>query len=120
VVVITAGVFAGIAGHAILIRVQRLDDAWLHLMTSGRSAPITAVARLFDLLGLLYVTLPVRIVIVGLLALRRRWWHLAAFIAAVVVSEVLIGLLKGIYDRARPPGSLVATSGASLSVRAAA
>jgi undecaprenyl-diphosphatase len=31
-----------------------------------------------------------------------------------VLSEVLIGSLKGIYDRARPPGSLVATSGASF------
>jgi hypothetical protein len=45
--------------------------------------------------------------VAGLLALRRRWWQLAAFTAAVVLPEVLIGLLKGIYDRPRPPGSLV-------------
>ena len=32
----------------------------------------------------------------------------------MVLSEILIGLLKGVYDRARPPGSLVATSGASF------
>src|SRR5207247_5750697 len=31
-----------------------------------------------------------------------------------VLSEVLIGTLKGVYDRARPSGSLVATSGASF------
>ena len=55
-----------------------------------------------------------RIALAGYLALRRRWWHLAAFTAAIVLSEVLIGSLKGIYDRARPPGSLVATSGASF------
>jgi undecaprenyl-diphosphatase len=61
-----------------------------------------------------YVTLPVRIALAGFLALRRRWWHLAAFAAAIVLSEVLIGSLKGIYDRTRPPGSLVATSGASF------
>lgn len=114
VVAITACVFAAVAAHAQLIRIQRLDDAWLHLMVSGRSAPLTATAKLFNLLGLVYVTLPVRIAIVGLLALRRRWWHLAAFTAAIVMSEVFIGLLKGIYDRARPPGSLVATSGASF------
>ena len=114
VIVITAGVFSAVAGHAMLIRIQRLDDAWLQLMISGRSAPLTAAAKLFNLLGLVYVTLPVRLAVVGLLALRRRWWHLAAFAAAVVISEVLIGQLKGIYDRARPPGSLVATSGASF------
>ena len=55
-----------------------------------------------------------RIALAGFLALRRRWWHLAAFAAAVVLSEILIGTLKESYDRARPPGSLVATSGASF------
>ena len=83
-------------------------------MISGRAAPVTVVAKVFNWLGLVYVTLPVRIAIAGFLALRRRWWHLAAFAAAVVLSEVLIGTLKGSYDRARPPGSLVATSGASF------
>jgi membrane-associated phospholipid phosphatase len=58
--------------------------------------------------------LPARIAVAGFLALRRRWWQLAAFTAAVVLSEVLIGVLKGIYGRARPPGSLVVTTGASF------
>jgi undecaprenyl-diphosphatase len=39
---------------------------------------------------------------------------MAAFVAAVVLSEVLIGTLKNVYDRTRPPGPLVATSGASF------
>jgi len=72
------------------------------------------IAKFFNLLGLVYVTLPVRIAIAGYLALRRRWWHMAAFVGGVVLSEVLIGTLKHVYDRTRPPGSLVATSGASF------
>jgi membrane-associated phospholipid phosphatase len=114
VVVLTAGVFAAVGDHGTLSSIQRLDDAWLRLMISGRDPPLTAIAKVFNLLGLVYVTLPVRIAVAGFLALRRRWWHLAAFAAAIVMSEVLIGLLKGIYGRARPPGSLVATSGASF------
>jgi membrane-associated phospholipid phosphatase len=114
VLALTAVVFALAADHGVLARVQRVDDAWLRLMVSGRSAPVTAIAKLLNVLGLVYVTLPLRIAIAGFLALRRRWWHLAAFAAAVVLSEVLIGTLKGAYDRARPPGSLVATSGASF------
>ena len=113
-VALTAVVFALVAGHGTLARIQRLDDAWLRLMISGRAPALTVIAKVFNVLGLVYVTLPVRIALAGYLALRRRWWHLAAFTAAVVVSEVLIGSLKGIYDRARPPGSLVATSGASF------
>jgi membrane-associated phospholipid phosphatase len=111
---LTAVVFVVAADHGALSHIQRLDDSWLRLMTSGRAAAITAVAKVFNVLGLVYVTLPVRIAIAGYLAFRRRWWHLAAFAAAVLLSEVLIGPVKAAYDRARPPGSLVATSGASF------
>ena len=114
VVALTALVFALAADHGTLARIQRLDNAWLALMISGRTPALTATAKVFNVLGLVYVTLPVRIALAGYLTLRRRWWHLAAFAAAIVLSEVLIGSLKGIYDRARPPGSLVATSGASF------
>jgi membrane-associated phospholipid phosphatase len=114
VVAVTAVVFALVADHGTLARIQRLDDAWLRLMVSGRAPALTAIAKVFNVLGLVYVTLPVRIALAGFLALRRRWWHLAAFASAIVLSEVLIGSLKGIYDRARPPGPLVATSGASF------
>lgn len=114
VLALTALVFAAVADHGVLAHIQRLDDTWLRVMISGRSAPVTAVAKFFNVLGLVYVTLPVRIAIAGFLALRRRWWHLAAFAGAVVLSEILIGTLKGSYDRARPPGSLVTTSGASF------
>ena len=114
VVVLTAGIFAAVGDHGTLTSIQRTDDAWLRLMASVREVPLTAIARGFSILGLVYVTLPVRIAIAGFLALRRRWWHLAAFAVAVVTSEVLIGVLKGIYDRARPPGSLVTTTAASF------
>ena len=114
VAALTAAVFAAAAVRGVLAHVQRLDDAWLRLMISGRNTPVTIIAKGFNVLGLVYVTLPVRLAVIGYLGFRRRWWRLAAFAAAVVTSEVLIGLLKGVYDRARPPGSLVATSGASF------
>jgi membrane-associated phospholipid phosphatase len=80
-----------------------------------RTAPaLTAIAKVFNVLGLVCVALPVRIALAGFLALRRQGWHLAAFAAAIVLSEVVIGSLKGIYNRARSPGSLVVTSGASF------
>ena len=111
---LTAVVFAVAAIHGALGHIQHVDDAWLRLMISGRNPQFTAVAKVFNVLGLVYVTLPVRLALIGYLALRRRWWHLAAFAAAVVLSEILIGPVKGIYDRPRPPGSLVATSGVSF------
>jgi membrane-associated phospholipid phosphatase len=114
VVALTAAVFALAASHGTMARIQQVDEAWLRLMISRRTPPLTAIAKVFNVLGLVYVTLPVRIILAGYLAARRRWWHLAAFTAAVALSEALIGPLKNIYDRARPPASLVATSGASF------
>jgi membrane-associated phospholipid phosphatase len=111
---LTAALFALAANRTALSHIQRLDSSWLRLMVSGRDTPVTVVAKVFNILGLVYVTLPVRLAVAGYLAFRRRWWHLAAFAAAVLLSEVLIGPLKATYGRARPPGSLVATSGASF------
>jgi len=113
-VALTVTVFVALARQGVLAGAQRVDDMWLRIMVSSRSVPMTAIARFLDLLGLVYVTVPIRIAIAGFLAFRRRWWLLAAFLSAVVLSELFIGTLKGIYDRPRPPGSLVATSGASF------
>jgi membrane-associated phospholipid phosphatase len=111
---LTAVVFAVVANRGALSHIQRLDNSWLRLMVSVRNPPVTVIAKVFNVLGLVCVTLPVRIAIAGYLAFRRRWWHLAAFAAAVLLSEILIGPVKAAYGRARPPGSLVAVSGASF------
>ncbi|HXZ73444.1 MAG TPA: phosphatase PAP2 family protein, partial [Streptosporangiaceae bacterium] len=113
-VVLTAAIFAAVASRGVLAHIQRLDNAWLQLMVTHRSGQVTALAEFLNLLGFVYITLPVRIAIAGFLALRRRWWHLAAFALAIAMSEALIGTLKGIYDRPRPLHSLVTTSAASF------
>ena len=97
VVVLTVGVFAAVGDHGTLTSIQRLDDAWLRLMVSGQAPPLTAIAKVLNILGLAYLTLPVRIAVAGFLVLRRRWWNLAAFTAAVALSEVLIGVLSRAY-----------------------
>jgi membrane-associated phospholipid phosphatase len=110
----TAAIFVLVAVPSTRAHVQSLDDAFRRRMLAIRSRPLTAVARFLDLIGRTGVTLPVRLAIAGFLAWRRRWWHLASFVSAVIVSEVLLGRLKALYDRPRPPGSLVGTSGASF------
>jgi len=94
--------------------IQPIDDAFLRWMASLRTGWLTLVARLFDLVGLTYVMVPIRIGIAAWLAIRRRWWHLVAFVSAIVVSEVAIGTLKALYDRPRAVGSLVETTSASF------
>lgn len=94
--------------------IQRVDDAFLRRILAVRSEPLTWIAKLLNLLGSVTVTLPIRLAVAAFLAFRRRWWHLSAFAAAVVLSEVSIGSLKALYDRPRPPGALVAVTGGSF------
>ena len=112
--VATALVFVLVALPSTKSPIQRVDDAFLRTMVSHRSGFLTALARVLNVMGAVTVILPVRLVVAGFLALRRRWWHLAAFVLAVILSEATIGLVKGLYDRVRPVGSLVHTSGASF------
>jgi membrane-associated phospholipid phosphatase len=112
----TALVFLAVGLHATHGWVQRVDDRFLRVMVSHRTHTLTVVAKVFNLLGVAMVTLPIRIVVAVYLAFRRRWWHFSAFVLAMVVSEVLIGTLKALYGRPRPPASLalVHTSGGSF------
>jgi membrane-associated phospholipid phosphatase len=94
--------------------IQPIDDAFLRWVASFRTGWLTLVANLFNVVGLTYVMAPIRVGIVAWLAIRRRWWHLIAFVSAIVVSEISSGILKALYDRPRALGSLVETSGASF------
>lgn len=113
-VMATAVLFALVANQGTHDALQPVDDVFARRMVSIRSGPLTLVAKIFNVLGLVVVLLPIRLAIAGFLALRRRWWHFAAFISAMVLSEISVGTLKALYDRPRPIGSLVDTSGGSF------
>jgi len=94
--------------------IQRWDDAVQQEMLEARTYGFRPVADVFNALGALWVTLPLRVIVLVFLGFRRRWWHFTAFLSAIVISEICIGTLKNLYDRPRPPHSLVVTSGASF------
>src|SRR5215213_2928743 len=84
--------------------VQDVDDWFLDVMVSARLDPMVWVAKALAFAGSVWVNWPIRVVVVVLLAVRRRWLQLAAFLLAVVSSELLIGFLKSVYERPRPVG----------------
>jgi undecaprenyl-diphosphatase len=94
--------------------VQDVDDAVRRLAVSVQNRPTTLVAEGISFAGSTWINWSVRIVALAILALRRQYLQFAAFALAVVTSEILIGTLKVAYGRARPPGSLIGTSGASF------
>ena len=94
--------------------VQWVDDAVWEAAGAVENRPTTLVADALSWLGSPYVNWPLRALAVILLAWRRHWIRLAAFALAVVTSELLIGPVKALYDRPRPPGSLIETSAAAF------
>ena len=94
--------------------VQNVDDAVRRAAVSVQNRPTTLIAEGFSLLGGTWVNWSIRVVALVVLAVRRQFVQLAAFGLAVVSSEMLIGSMKAAYDRPRPPGSLISTSGASF------
>jgi hypothetical protein len=69
VVVLTVGVFAAVGDHGTLTSIQRLDDAWLRLMISGR--------RWWNLAAFTAAVVPS--------GRRRAWWTVAA---ALMVGQI--------------------------------
>lgn len=107
-------VFVALAIPVLADVVQSVDDWVYDLMVDLEAALPVALAKGLDFIGSTWVTAPV-IIIVGLyLLIRRRWEALTFWALAMVGSQLLIGPMKGLYERARPPLPLVETSGFSF------
>jgi membrane-associated phospholipid phosphatase len=103
-----------VAIPASLHQIQHGDDTVRRLAVKVQNRPTTLVAEGFSVAGGTWVNWSIRIVAFAVLAFRRQFLQLAAFALAVISSEILIGTLKAAFGRARPPGSLIATSGATF------
>ena len=92
---------------------QPLDDNFRELMVDGQWGPLVAVCKALSVGFGTAVLWPVRIAVTVVIAVRRQWSTLFAWVTTVALSELLIGPVKALVDRPRPPGALVATTAAS-------
>jgi undecaprenyl-diphosphatase len=120
--VLVGGVFLLVFGVVVTVlvglsgtrpAVQRVDDTWYRWMVAARWSPLVGVSKVLSTAFGTAVEWPVRAVVMVLIAWRRRWLALAAWVATLVVSELTIGSVKAVVDRPRPPASLIATTAAS-------
>lgn len=94
--------------------VQHVDNVVRRFVVTLQNRPATLVAESLSFVATTWITWPIRIAALIVLAVRRQFVQFTAFGLAVVTSEILIGTLKAAYDRMRPPGALISTSGASF------
>jgi undecaprenyl-diphosphatase len=82
---------------------QSIDDEVRSVLRSAQWTPLVWLAEFLAVIGSWYVTWPLRFAVTGFLAVRRRWEGLVAWVLAIAVYEPLVGILKGVYERERPP-----------------
>lgn len=90
---------------------QPFDDAVHDWAVDHRFGAATGLAKLLSIIGSSWVTFPVRLGVVALLVVRRRWTQLTAFVVAIVAAELATGPLKALVGRDRPVDPLVVTTG---------
>ena len=94
--------------------VQSFDDVVYRWAVSAEWDPAVTAAKVLDFVGSTWVTAPLMVGVAAWLAWRRRWEAFATWIAAMALSQILIGPVKDIYERVRPPLPLVETTGWSF------
>ena len=73
--------------------VQDVDDWFQEVMVDIRFTPMVWVAKALAFAGSVWLNWPIRVVVLVLLAVKRRWLQLTAFALALATSEPLVGIL---------------------------
>ena len=94
--------------------VQVVDD-WVHsLAVDLENGFAVGVAEVMDFIGSTWIVTPVMVLTAAFLLWKRRWEALTYWVLAMVGSQLLIGPIKSLYARPRPPMALVETTGYSF------
>lgn len=93
-------------GEADLAVARGMDDI--------RNVVASGLARALNVLGGGVVTIPVRVVVAGWLALRRRWRAFAVWVLTWATAEIVLSSAKAFFHRGRPDLPLVDTVGNSF------
>ncbi len=111
--------FAGLIALLLVIPttavwVQNLDEAVFRVTVASETAVLVPLGRVLAFVGSVYVMAPLMIAVAVFLVTSRRWNALWAWVLTIAISQLLIGSVKELYARQRPPLSLVETTGYSF------
>jgi undecaprenyl-diphosphatase len=94
--------------------IGRIDLAVSDWVDRIRVAPLTWLFRALNVIGSGIVTIPLRTVALGVLAIQRRWYAFVAFALTWITAELVLTWLKRWFERGRPPDELIETVGFSF------
>lgn len=106
--------FIALAMPSLSVWVQEIDDAIYRQAIEIESSPLVRVGVVLDFFGRFWITLGVMIAVGAYLGWRRRWQGLMFWALSMFFSQLLIGPIKVLYERPRPPLPLVETTSYSF------
>ena len=107
VAMVVVGVVIGVV-VTVIGPVNALDRNWMSNMVAARVDPLVVIAEAFDWIGGGWrAVFAVPALVIAALALLRRWWAIAYFASASILSVVLVQTMKTLFARARPEDILV-------------
>jgi undecaprenyl-diphosphatase len=107
-------VFFALAVDPVAEAVEAVDERVHELAVDLETPVVVGFAKALDFIGSTWVTAPVMVIVGLYLIYRRRWEALSSWVLAMIGSQLLIGPMKNLYERARPPMALVETTGYSF------
>ena len=111
---VVLAVFVAIAVPALRDLVQPIDDWFWDLAVETEWQPAVIAAKALRIIGSGWVMVPFEIAVGIWLFTHHRLKALAFWVAAIVTSESIVWISKALYERPRPPDTLVSTTGASF------
>jgi len=94
--------------------IQAVDDGAYQLVVNLEFSPAVGMAVALDFLGSSWVTFPIMITVGAYLVWRKRWEGFMYWVLSMALSQMMIGPIKALYARPRPPLPLVETTGYSF------
>lgn len=94
--------------------IDTIDEAVHDLAVAAEWGPLVRASDWLDVIGSVWVTFPFIGLVAIWLGVRRHWEALTTWLLTMAISQVLIGPVKDLYARARPPDPLVVTTSYSF------
>lgn len=111
---VAGSLFVAVAIPPIRDTIFSFDEVFYDRTYPIKAGLLTAAAWVLNFIGGGLFAWPFRLLITGILAAKRRWEAVAAWLLALALSEPFIWIFKNAYGRERPPQALVEASSGSF------
>lgn len=111
---LSAFLFVALAVPNLAEIIDAVDEVFHDFAVAIEWDPLVTASEALDIIGSVWVTFPFIGIVAIWLAYQKHWEALLSWLMTMGLTQLLIGPVKNLYDRARPPEALVETTSFSF------